>query len=218
MIAAAEMLRATEAAFVASVALRDVNRAIDEHILPEGFYRIDDGRHVRVTGCTLIAFYFDTARRLTAAEERLRAIKEAGVRFEKWRTVGLAALSEKDWTIRHEFVSIDLAPFVKRTRERMDRLEAARRLVVCDPEVLGGAPVIRGTRIPVHDVAASMASGVPIGRLLGAYPSLDAEKVELARLYAEANPMRGRPRSGGTLPTGAIVVRDRRVARRRSAG
>jgi uncharacterized protein (DUF433 family) len=217
MIAPAEMLRATEAAVVARVALRDVNRAIDERILPEGFYRVDDGRHVVAVACTLIAFYFDSARRLTA-EERLLAIKEAGSRLGKWRALGLAALAEKDWMIRDEFLTIDLAPFVRRTKERMERLAAARRLVVSDPEVLGGTPVVRGTRVPAHDVAASLAAGVTMKRVLAAYPSLDADKVELAAIYAEANPARGRPRSAGALPAGSAAVTDRRVARRRSAG
>jgi uncharacterized protein (DUF433 family) len=89
---------------------------------------------------------------------------------------------------------------------------------VSDPEVLGGAPVIRGTRVPVHDVAASIAASAPIERVLAAYPSLDADKVELATLYAEANPLRGRPRAGAALPAGAVAVTDRRVARRRPAG
>ncbi len=51
--------------------------------------------------------------------------------------------------VRDEFLTIDLAPLFRRTKERMDRLTAARDLIVIDPDVLGGAPVIRGTRIPV---------------------------------------------------------------------
>ena len=35
MTTVVDMLKPTEAAVVARVALRDVNRAIDEHILPE---------------------------------------------------------------------------------------------------------------------------------------------------------------------------------------
>ncbi len=56
--------------------------------------------------------------------------------------------------------------------------------------MLGGTPVIRGTRVPVYDVAASAAAGIPLDRILAAYPSLDADKVELASVYAEATPTR----------------------------
>lgn len=202
---------------VARVALRDVNRAIDERILPEGFFSLADGRRVAATACTLISFYFDSARRL-APEERLSAIQEVGARLHKSRAAGLAALAEEDWTVRHEFLTIDLAPFVRRTKERMERLAAARELVESDPEFLGGVPVVRGTRVPVHDVAASVAAGLSMERILAAYPSLDADQVALATIYAEANPARGRPRTIDALSSGAVVVADRRVPRRRKAG
>lgn len=217
MGSATDMLRPSEAAVVARVALRDVNRVIDEHILPEGFFSLDDGRRVAATACTLIAFYFDSAKRLTS-EERLFAIREAGSRLHRFRARALASLIEEDWTVRDEFLTIDLAPFVWRTKERMERLAAAREMVVSDPDVLGGAPVVRGTRVPVHDVAASVAAGLKMDRILAAYPSLDSDKVELAAIYAEANPTRGRPRASDELPKGATIVADRRVPRRRKAG
>jgi uncharacterized protein (DUF433 family) len=125
---------------------------------------------------------------------------------------------EEDWTVRDEFLIIDLAPFVRRTKERMDRLAAAREMVVSDPDTLGGALVIRGTRIPVYDVAASVAAGFPMDRILAAYPSLDADKVDLAVIYAEASPARGRPRSSDEFPKAAVVVDDRRIPRRGKAG
>jgi len=217
MGSAADMLKLTEAAVVACVALRDVNRVIDEHILPEGFFSLDDGRRVAATACTLIAFYFDSAKRLTS-EERLFAIREVGLRMRRFRARALASLIDEDWTVRDEFLTINLAPFVRRTKERMDRLAAAREMVVSDPEVLGGAPVVRGTRVLVHDVAASVAADLPTDRILAAYPFLDVDKIELAAIYAEANPARGRPRTGDELPKGAVVVADRQVPRRRKAG
>ena len=217
MAIAADMLRPTEAAVVARVALRDVNRAIDERILPDGFFTVEDGRHVLVSACTLISFYFASAKHLTS-EERLFAVREAGSRLHKFRTLAPAALIKEDWMVRDEFLTIDLAPFVRRTKERMDRLAAARALVATDPGVLGGTPVIRGTRVPVHDVAALVAADVPTDRILAAYPALDAEKIELATIYAEANPARGRPRSNDELPKGAVIIVDRRVPRRRNAG
>jgi uncharacterized protein (DUF433 family) len=213
----ADMLKPAEAAVVARVALRDVNRVFDEHILPEGFFSLDEGRRVAATACALIAFYFDSAKRLTA-EERLFAIREAGSRLYRFRARALASLIEEDWIVRDEFLTIDLAPFVRRTKERMERLVAAREIVVSDPDVLGGAPVVRGTRVPVHDVAASVAAGLPIDRILAAYPFLDANKIELAAIYAEANPARGRPRTSDELPKGAVIVAERQVPRRRKAG
>ncbi|MCL2717092.1 MAG: hypothetical protein FWD68_21745, partial [Alphaproteobacteria bacterium] len=78
------MLKPTEAAVVASVTLRDVNGAIDEHILPEGFFSLGDNRSVVATACPLIAFYFDSARQLTA-DARLFVIGEAASRLRRLR-------------------------------------------------------------------------------------------------------------------------------------
>ncbi|GLI95580.1 DUF433 domain-containing protein [Methylocystis echinoides] len=214
---AADMLKPTEAAVVARVALRDVNRVIDERILPEGFFSLDDGRRVAAAACTLIAFYFDSARRLTS-EERLFAIREVGARLSRSRAHAFSSVLDEDWTVRDEFLTIDFAPFVRRTKERMDRLAAARDLITSDPEILGGAPIVRGTRIPAYDVAACVAAALPTKRILEAYPTLDADKVELAALYAEANPVRGRPRSSDPLPAGAVLVAERKTPRRGKGG
>jgi uncharacterized protein (DUF433 family) len=215
MDAAVDMLKPTEAAVVASVALRDVNRAIDEHILPEGFVSHDDGRRVAFTACILISFYVESAERLTA-KERTSTIHEAGLRLRKFQNFDLKFMVEHDWTVRHDFVTIDLAPFARRTRERMERLTAAREAVVSDPEILGGTPVLRGTRVPAYDVAASVEAGISTDRILAAYPSISAKSIELATIYAAANPPRGRPRSTDERATASVIV-DKRVARRGKA-
>ncbi len=54
----------------------------------------------------------------------------------------------------------------------MDRLEEAREMVVEDPEILSGTPVIRGTRVPVHDVVAAFDAGALADEILECYPSL----------------------------------------------
>jgi len=218
MAGTAEMLTAAEAAVVARVSLRDVNRTIDEHILPGDLYRIDDGRHVLADACPLISFYFETADQLTA-EARLDVIRSVSPRLSASKH-GQApeAVAKEYWTIHVAFLTIDLAPFAHRAAERLKRLRKARDMVVSAPEILGGLPVIRGTRVPVYDVAASLSAGVPVASILAAYPTLDAEKVELAGIYADANPPRGRPRHRSALPKGATLISERRLPRRSPAG
>ena len=63
-----------------------------------------------------------------------------------------------------------------------------------DPEILGGDPVFRSTRVPVHMIAELVAQGSTPAELIEAYPRLTAEMVRLAPLYAAAYPLRGRPR------------------------
>ncbi len=211
-----ELLKTTEAAVVAGVALREVNRVIDEGVLPADFVSTDNGRYVIAAGCMLIAFYVGSAERLTV-KERLHVIHFAAPRLRHWRRRHSTPLSEEDWTVKHEFLAVDFAPFVRSVADRLKKLSAAGELVSSSPDILSGAPVIKGTRIPVHDVAASVEAGLPRSRILAAYPALDAEKVDLAALYAKANPMRGRPRKT-TLPKSTVIIAERRTPRNGKRG
>jgi uncharacterized protein (DUF433 family) len=79
------------------------------------------------------------------------------------------------------------------TRIPLRDLRRARRLVVTDPEILGGNPVFRGTRVPVHLVAELVAQGGKPAELIEGYPRLTAEMIRLAPVYAAAYPLRSRP-------------------------
>jgi uncharacterized protein (DUF433 family) len=53
-----------------------------------------------------------------------------------------------------------------------------------NPSVLGGKPIIRGTRIAVSLVADWVDAGVPIEQILEDYPDLTRDDVEAAVAYA----------------------------------
>lgn len=215
MDAPTERLKATEAAVVSGVGVREVNRAVDEGIL-KGDFTSKDGRRFLPADCMAMTFYFGSAKRLTP-EERLFAIASAGPRLVRLNEASFSTFPQEDWIVRDEFLTIDLGPFLQAAAERLQRLAEARKLVTLSPEILGGVPVISGTRIPVHDIAASRIAGYSLEAILAAYPTLTAEQVELAILYAKANPLRGRPRATA-LPVGATLVSERRVPRRDLAG
>ena len=88
---------------------------------------------------------------------------------------------------------------VKSVRLELDqdlkRLERAENMIVSDPETMRGTPVYRGTRIPVELIADMLTQGTNPEEILAGYPALDREKVELAPLYVQAFPRRGRPAS-----------------------
>jgi uncharacterized protein (DUF433 family) len=204
MNAAIEALTPAEAAVVAGVSMRDVHRVIDEHILPEGFYDNRVARSFTNDACVFIAFYFEAADRLTS-EERQRAIALASQ-----HSSGKKSFSK---IVHDGFLTIDYAQYWTSVDGRLRRLNAARGQVSRDDEILGGTPIISGTRVPVYDVAASVGAGHPMERILSAYPSLNREQVELAALFAEANPQRGRPRHRILPPPSAKVISSRRKPR-----
>jgi uncharacterized protein (DUF433 family) len=207
-------LKVTEAAVLSGVTVRDVNRAVDEGLLG-AFPPRGDGRHISTLDCILIRFYFHTASRLTA-EERLAVIKRVEPRLRALAPDAIASALTEDWTVPDDVLTINLTPFVRDTLRSLERLTEARAAVTVSPDVLGGIPVLKGTRVPVHDVAASLAAGYTRADVLAAYPTLSDDLLDLAVLYAEACPARGRPR-GIALPSGAALVSERRVPRRRPA-
>lgn len=62
-----------------------------------------------------------------------------------------------------------------------------------NPDIKGGEPVIRGTRIGVRGIAQRMDEGDTIEILTEDYPHVPAEAFQTAYTYAKAHPRRGRP-------------------------
>jgi uncharacterized protein (DUF433 family) len=60
--------------------------------------------------------------------------------------------------------------------------EAFRRvsldeLIVSNPDVMGGHPVFRNTRVPVEVLFENLADGLSLDEILDSYPSLDRADV-----------------------------------------
>jgi uncharacterized protein (DUF433 family) len=218
-----EYLTPTEAAVVSDVAVRDVNRVFDEHILPDDFLLAGERRCLRAEACILINFYFHTADAFTS-ETRSHVIDLILKRGELERTFKTWLLVEfktphhsskiKHWNIEEKFFTVNFDRFFETTTKRYTSLIEARKAVVEDAEILGGTPVIRGTRVPVYDVAASLDKGISKERILLAYPSLDERAIDLAKIYADAKPLRGRPREPAKPTKRAMIVRSARPVRK----
>jgi uncharacterized protein (DUF433 family) len=56
--------------------------------------------------------------------------------------------------------------------------------VFSHPQLRGGEPCIKGTRIPVSMIVASMAEGMSRREILDEYPQLQDEDITAALLYA----------------------------------
>jgi uncharacterized protein (DUF433 family) len=187
MESALETLTINEAAIVAGVTVAKINRMIDKRILPKELYKASPSRTVRKDACLWIAFYFETEDVLTAGA-RVKAIRNALAYKRSWTELRECRFEEA------RAVQILLAPIWDDVTRGLSRLKEAQGIVVEDPEILGGTPVIRGTRIPVYDVASLVEGSTPRKELKKIYPMLTLSQIELAWIYAKANPQRGRPR------------------------
>lgn len=90
--------------------------------------------------------------------------------------------------------TLDLVRLSAGTLRHAERYRQARdRFIASHPDILGGTPVIDGTRIPVYAVLGRLQDGDTLLDLINDYPEVPPEAFEAAELYAKAHPLRGRP-------------------------
>lgn len=89
---------------------------------------------------------------------------------------GLVDLYERPGQYRMKAVMRDiLKPFKNRQGEQVVDLLHPRLHVQVDPEIKGGYPVVRNTRIPYDLVGGLVADGLPVDEVAYFYPPVDAE-------------------------------------------
>jgi uncharacterized protein (DUF433 family) len=174
------LMTANEAASVTGVPLRQVHRIIDAGLLKGAVKRRHNARLLALKALVGLKLAHDTADVLTLESRRV--------------VVATVIRSPGQSTIRANLVVVDARSAAKAVRSGLDQLTKARRIVAGAPDVLGGTPVFKGTRIPVHDIADMLANGKAPTAIVKAYPPLDGDRVRLAAVYALAYPRRGRPR------------------------
>ena len=62
-----------------------------------------------------------------------------------------------------------------------------RSYIVRDPATCGGEPVVRGTRVTVRTVLASLAEGMSVAEIVNAFPTLDESAVRAVIAFAAAS-------------------------------
>jgi uncharacterized protein (DUF433 family) len=62
-----------------------------------------------------------------------------------------------------------------------------RQFIARDPAICGGEPVVRGTRVTVRTVLASLAEGMSIAEIVKDFPTLDETAVRAVIAFAAAS-------------------------------
>lgn len=198
MTVPATFVPTAEAAFIAGLSDRELNRVVDEHILPDALFRVEHGRWFARLGAAFAAFFFGTERQFVATLRRQILIDLAArleLRADRDAVFALAFGPQGlDWQLAIPNARIDATSFIVAAWDRVRRIDRARQLVSVDPEVMGGVEVFTGTRVPIESVTGSLDRGIDVGRLTASYPFLTEEHLDAARVYAAVHPRRGRPR------------------------
>ncbi|MGH8104661.1 MAG: DUF433 domain-containing protein [bacterium] len=62
-----------------------------------------------------------------------------------------------------------------------------RDYVIRDAKICGGEPVVKGTRVPLRTVLASLAEGATVAEILQDFPTLNEESVRAVIAFAAAS-------------------------------
>src|SRR5262249_55845482 len=129
-----------EAAVLTRLSIKAVNNAIDKNMVP-AVVRSDTGDSGR----------FLDQRALLALVLEYRLANRFFPELRRRLFDALAASPRKsEVSLDEGLVKVDLHEPRRDLAASLRALRRARSLVVTDPEILGGDPVFRGTRIPVH--------------------------------------------------------------------
>ena len=189
---------------VTGLGLSAVQKAIEYKLIRPR--RVREGRVVRRMLSKSQVLYLQMEARglkslpLATRREVARAVE---------RNPGIDAMTLSEGVILIQF---------KSARKEVDagirRLTEAMRMVESDPEIMRGAPVYKGTRIPVQSIADMLSHGATVEEILEGYPALTLKKVELASKYVKAFPLRGRPALRPWARRGPRRISEQRLASR----
>ncbi|WP_417809906.1 DUF433 domain-containing protein [Thioclava sp.] len=173
-----------EVAAIVDVDRKVVFRMIKEGNIPESVISsskttvIGSQPMLKPIACPIVQFQLTTGHQL-GSQLHGRLVREIG---------NVAKGSSRQGVFEEGALRVDLIGVVTKTVSRMAALAGAEAAVIFNPEIRGGLPVMRGTRIGVYE-AADLYKVEPIPYILENFPTLTEEHLEQASIYAKAHPL-----------------------------
>lgn len=214
---------AAEAAYIGGVSATQMNRLVDEALVPPSLFRKENGARTvaRLMGAYASFFFATDAVLLAAARKQVLADVTARLERSQVRDqlFALQEISDADidWTVATpgRGVVIDIWGYVCEAASRAKEVDNASKLVIEDPEVMGGVPCFAGTRVPIEHVSASLLAGMDLSEVQAAYPFLTQAHVDAAQIFQDAHPRRGRPRRLNDLSNAEPLKQGHRFLKKR---
>jgi uncharacterized protein (DUF433 family) len=168
-----------EAAKLSGASPAVVNKAIEQKAVHAKKARSGSAIDARDIGALLIFAALPFRLPVTLKRNVAAWVREAGTGSE---------LPLSDAVIVRKTEAVDEA--IQRALRYVDLRD---RFLEFNPEVQGGEPVIRGTRVPIRGLAKQIQAGETMDVLREEYDYIDPAAFEFAVMWANANPRRGRP-------------------------
>jgi uncharacterized protein (DUF433 family) len=205
---------AAEVAYIGEVTAGQVNRLVDENLVPDSLFRRDGSarRVARILAAYARFFFVNDSVLQAAARKQVLADLTARVERSGMRDqlLGLRLVPhDVDWTVvlPGRGIVIDISNFVAEATSRAKDVDNADRLVISDAGILSGAPCFIHSRVPIDVVMARIDGGDDPEVIQADYPFLTEAHIDAARIYSAAHPRRGRPiRFTDIHPTAKMVA------------
>lgn len=188
-----------EAAWLTDMPPKAINAAIDRGELPMPSRKRGSDRAARRLGPAEVVYLvlrrdLSSVLSQTAKRELYDQLVELSSRRYLVSFAGAGPQPDFEIALAGGVVRIEAKRACQQLAKRWEALRRAQELVVSDPEIRGGEPIIKGTRIPVYMIAALVDQGADVREILEDYPALNAAKIRSALAFARTQPRRGRPR------------------------
>jgi uncharacterized protein (DUF433 family) len=191
----AELFSVNEAAAIAEVSPETIRTALDKKSVTPSYKR-KTGKAVRhqfsigdvLLVKALVEFPFPLSK-----EDKLslaQILAHGDRRAERWSREGADLVYRSGDTQ----ILFECKVFRQKVARNLSAFRWGRRRVVSVPDVLGGEPVFRGTRIPLQHVASLFRKGIPEKEIAEDLPALTARDLAYARLFSRLGEKPGRPR------------------------
>jgi len=182
MASASALLTRREAAEIGRVPLNAIDKAIEQGVV----------KPKRRAGRPLLPAH-EVALLVLLRQIDVALPSKAKIRLRRW-LAHLQPLTVGAELALSEALRVAMTEDVAQTIERAESYARLReRYVERNPAVMGGEPVIAGTRVPVRTIASLIEMGETHEVLREDYPHIPQEAYPVAVLWAHANPRRGRP-------------------------
>lgn len=173
---------AAQVSWLTGLSVKAVNKAIEDTAVPVRVARARGvrRRYIPYTSLVCLQLHAQGLNRLPLRARRdvFRRVLEEPARKQLRYTDALI---------------IDVNGVKSKMQGKLREMERATHAIHCDPKIMAGTPVFRGTRIPVYLIAEMLEQGAAVEEIVEGDPSLTREQVEDARIYAATHPKRGRP-------------------------
>lgn len=190
-----ERLLINEASVATGIVARRINQLLDDEFLPgSAAMKVANRRRLHAYAVPMVSFGA-TGGSMLSKGVRLEAMHMIE-RYaeENWRQLWRDPGSASGLRFECGCITIALGGIVTEAMLGLKRWAEARNRVVEIPDIRGGMPVLRGTRVGVYEAADALA-GDGLDAALNCLPSLCREDLEAAAQFEKVYPRTRHPRS-----------------------